>query len=127
MGMRDETKLWWTQSKRDKRTAIHSHEAKDYYAAVFWCHQAVEKALKAVVIEKTRQLPQRTHNLVDLAKEAGLPSRHHTFIRELSLEYLVSRYPDAAGAAPADLYDGRASRSILRRSEEVLRWAGRHL
>lgn len=125
--MREETRLWWTQSKRDKRTALHAHEARDFYAAVFWCHQAVEKALKAVVIERTRQLPQRTHNLLELAKAAGLPTKYHSFIREPSPEYLVSRYPDASGATPADLYDGRASRSILRKSEGVLRWSGRHL
>lgn len=125
--MRSEAALWWTQSKHDRRTAIHSHDAKDFYAAVFWSHQAVEKALKAVVIEKTRELPQRTHNLLDLAKSAGLPPRFHSFIRELSPEYLVSRYPDAAGAPPAELYDGRVSRTILTKSEEVLRWAKRRL
>jgi HEPN domain-containing protein len=125
--LREEARLWWAQSKRDKKTAIHSHESKDYYAAVFWSHQAVEKALKAVVIEKTRELPRRTHSLLDLAEQAGLPPRYHSFLRELSPHYIVSRYPDASGAEPADLYDGRSSRSILKKSEEVLRWAGRHL
>jgi len=125
--VRSETDLWWRQSKHDARTALHSHEAKDFYAAVFWSHQAVEKALKAVVIETQRQLPPRTHNLLDLAKKAGLPPRFHGFIRELSPQYLVSRYPDAAGAAPADLYDGRVSRIILRKSEEVRKWARRKL
>jgi len=85
------------------------------------------RKLKAVVIETQRQLPPRTHNLLDLAKKAGLPPRFHGFIRELSPQYLVSRYPDAAGAAPADLYDGRVSRIILRKSEEVRKWARRKL
>lgn len=125
--MREETTLWWSQSKHDALTALHAHEAKDYYAAVFWSHQAVEKALKAVVIETKRKLPPRTPNLLDLAKGAGLPPRFHSFIRELSPQYLVSRYPDAAGAAPADLYDGRVSRIFLRKSEEVRKWAGRRL
>lgn len=125
--MREEARLWWNQSKRDKRTAIHAHESKDHYAAVFWMHQSVEKALKAVVIEKTRSLPPRTHNLLDLAAKAGLPPRYHSFLRELSPHFIVSRYPDAAGAEPATMYDGRASRAIIHKSEEVLRWAGRHL
>lgn len=125
--MRHETDLWWRQSKHDARTARHSHEAKDYYAAVFWCHQSVEKALKAVVIETTRSVPPRTHNLLDLARDAGLPVPFHSFIRELSPEYIVARYPDASGATPAELYDGRASRAILKKSEEVRRWARRRL
>lgn len=125
--MREEARLWWAQSKRDKKTALHAHEARDFYAAVFWCHQAVEKALKAVVIEKTRDLPKRTHSLLQLAEQAGLPSRFHTFMRELSPHYIIARYPDASGAEPSELYDGRVSRAMLNKTQGVLRWAGRHL
>lgn len=125
--MREEARLWWNQSKRDKRTAVHAHESKDHYAAVFWIHQSVEKALKAVVIEKTRSLAPRTHNLLELAALAGLPPGHLSFLRELSPHFIITRYPDAAGAEPADMYDGRASRAIIRKSEGVLRWAGKHL
>jgi HEPN domain-containing protein len=93
----------------------------------FLTHQAVEKALKAVVIQKTRELPARTHSLLKLGEAAALPPRFHSFLRELSPHYIVARYPDASGAEPADLYDGRASRAMLRKSEEVLRWVGRRL
>ncbi|WP_054857496.1 HEPN domain-containing protein [Vulcanisaeta sp. JCM 16159] len=35
--------------------------------AVFHSYQAAEKALKALIIEKLRVLPPRTHNLLELA------------------------------------------------------------
>lgn len=38
-----------------------------YLYVVFCCQQAVEKALKAVIVRKTGALPPRVHNLLRLA------------------------------------------------------------
>lgn len=125
--MRREAELWWRQARRDRKTASNCHAAKDYYAAVFFCHQTLEKALKALVVEKRKELPPRTHNLLELAELVDTPKVHLNFLRELTPDYVTTRYPDAAGGPIADLYDGHTSRRTLTRTEKVLRWIGRQL
>jgi HEPN domain-containing protein len=125
--MRREAQLWWTQGQRDRKTAEDCHKAGDYYAAVFFCHQSLGKVLKAVVIEKRREMPPRTHNLVELAELAGVPERHLRFLRELTPDYITTRYPDAAGGPIADLYSEDMSQEILNATDEVLTWARKEL
>ncbi len=125
--MRPEAELWWTQSKRDFRTARNCHASRDYYAAVFFCHQAVEKALKAAVVELARELPPRTHNLLQLGERLKTSKRIRGFLMELTPEYVITRYPDAAGGPIDALYDGHISRRVLTRTQEVLRWVGGRL
>jgi HEPN domain-containing protein len=49
---------------------------------VFFCQQAVEKALKAFVLKRKRN-PQSTemfgHSLIHLAKVCGVPEQFHGF------------------------------------------------
>ncbi len=125
--MRPEAELWWTQARRDLRTAKNCHASHDYYAAVFFCQQAVEKALKAVVLHRLRELPPRTHNLLELGDSLKAPKRIRTFLMELTPEYVTTRYPDAAGGPIDALYDGYLSRRFLNRTQEVLQWARRRL
>ena len=53
--MKEETKKWILRAERDLKTAKHDIESKDYYAASFWCQQSAEKALKAVILEKSNE------------------------------------------------------------------------
>lgn len=47
--------------------------SKDYAYCLFFCHLALEKILKAVVVAKTGQHPPHTHFLSRLAELAELP------------------------------------------------------
>ena len=125
--MRPEAELWWKQARRDYRTARNCHASRDYYAAVFFCQQAVEKALKAAVVHRVRELPPRTHNLVELGDLVSVPSRTRTFLMELTPQYVVTRYPDAAGGPIDALYNGYLSRGILTRTQGLIRWVGTRL
>src|SRR2546422_11336171 len=122
--MRPEAELWWTQARRDLRTARNCHTSRDYYAAVFFCQQAVEKALKAAVFHRIREIPPKTHNLVELGDLLRTPKTIRTFLMELTPQYVITRYPDAAGGPIEALYDGYRSRGILTRTQGVLRWVG---
>jgi len=51
--MRKEVEQWWKQAKRDLTTAKNCKNSGDYYACAFFCQQSVEKALKALYIEKS--------------------------------------------------------------------------
>jgi len=43
-----------------------------YYYAAHFCHQALEKMLKAVIAERTSAIPLPTHNFKLLLDQSGL-------------------------------------------------------
>ena len=59
-----EYQKWFAQALRDLRTAENSLNSGDYYACAFWSQQAVEKALKALLISRGKVV--RGHDLVEL-------------------------------------------------------------
>jgi len=44
--MRREIINWIRQANRDFEVAVKNFEIGEYYSAVFWCQQAIEKGLK---------------------------------------------------------------------------------
>ena len=49
VGMRKEIALWWEQAQEDLDAGRFNAAGGKLYVAAFLCHQAVEKALKALV------------------------------------------------------------------------------
>jgi HEPN domain-containing protein len=125
--IRRDVRLWWEQAKHDLDTAEHNLAGARYDASIFFCQQAVEKALKALTIHRKRQSPGPTHSLITLGRLCGVPKRFSTFLRTLTSEYFLSRYPDAAGEVPYTLYDGTEAREYLNISKELFRWAAKQL
>jgi HEPN domain-containing protein len=125
-GRRD-VRLWWAQATHDLGTAEHNLAGGRHDAAIFYCEQAVEKALKALTIHTKRLSPGPTHSLVALGRLCGVPKRFSTFLRTLTSEYFLSRYPDAAGEVPYTLYDGTEAREYLKTSKELIQWVAKQL
>ena len=85
-----------------------------------------------------RKLPCRCwlrRDTVEVAEEAGvpsvmgdtetdMPSGFYTFLRQLTPEFVTTRYPDAAYGTPYELYDEDIVNEILKNSKEVLKWIG---
>jgi len=69
--MDDISQQWNERARYDLDTADAMFKAGRYLYVLFCCQQAVEKALKAVVVLRTRELPPRVHKLVRLAEVAG--------------------------------------------------------
>jgi HEPN domain-containing protein len=55
--MEKRTEEWLRQSDYDMDTADYMFHGGRHLYAVFMCHLAVEKALKAVYFEKLREIP----------------------------------------------------------------------
>lgn len=75
--------------------------------AVFHSHQAVEKLLKAVWVERaTEGAPPRTHDLLELlvASEIELPEWRE-FLGKLSDQAVESRYAGPAAYSEDDAWD----------------------
>ena len=72
-------------------------------------------------------MPPRTHNLLEICLEMGVPEEFLTIARELTPEFIISRYPDAAGGIPAELYDERSAKEILKKAERLFIWLERKI
>jgi HEPN domain-containing protein len=125
--VRRDVRLWWAQAAHDLGTAEHNLAGGRYDAAIFYCEQAVEKALKALTIHSKRLPPGPTHSLIVLGRLCRVPKRFSLLLRTLTSEYFLSRYPDAAGEVPYTLYDGTEAREYLRTSKELLQWVAKQL
>ena len=89
---------------------------------MFYCEQAAQKALKAVLLHRTSRPPPKIHNLVELGRLLGVDPATAAFLAQLTPHYMTTRYPDAAGAVTSQLYDGRTSLRFLRGTRKVLAW-----
>ena len=120
--MRIEVENWLKQAQADLKSAKNCITSKDYYLAVFSCHQASEKALKSVYLSKLKELP-KGHSLIYLAQQLGVPGFLLTGIRDLNPEYLSTRYPDMAAGVPSELYDETIAKRHLKTAESIVQWA----
>jgi HEPN domain-containing protein len=69
--MDDLSQQWVERARYDLDTADAMFKAGRFLYVLFCCQQAIEKALKAVIVKKTGELPPRIHNLLRLAETAG--------------------------------------------------------
>ncbi len=94
--MKKETKEWSQIAKDDREIAIEMWKTKrNVYAVMFW-QQAVEKIIKAYIVESIDVLPKKTHDLDVLLKQAKLDITELPFanVKELSLAFTRTRYED---------------------------------
>ncbi|MEM3607299.1 MAG: HEPN domain-containing protein [Candidatus Bathyarchaeia archaeon] len=129
MAVRREASLWMRQAESDLRKAENDLETYDWDSAAFWSQQAAEKALRALLLNFGRS--HRGHDLLELRDilktDAGLDvASIEKELRELTIHYTVSRYPNAANALPADLYDREAD-ELVERARRVVEWVKRYL
>ncbi|TAL41280.1 MAG: HEPN domain-containing protein, partial [Methylovulum sp.] len=61
--MKEETKPWLLQAKEHYDDALYLYDGSRYSMAVYCCHQALEKILKAAIVEFANQIPPKIHNL----------------------------------------------------------------
>lgn len=94
--MKVEAKLWFDLAKEDWENAILLWENHRYGLTIFSCQQAVEKILKAYIVEYKNKVPTKTHRIENLIEEAGLDlgEVQNPSVIELSKAYIRVRYPD---------------------------------
>ncbi len=122
--MRREAARLWEQALYDLDTAEKLLNVQTYYASVFFAQQASEKALKALHLERKRRM-EFTHDLVQLTEELGAPADVIEAARELTPDYVITRYPNAANAVPAKLYTEASARVHLEYARAVVEWVKR--
>ena len=73
---------WAATANYDLRTADAMYKAGRYLYVIFMCHLAIEKMLKAILVQKfSRDAPPKIHNLINLAQrtEITLPDNLKDF------------------------------------------------
>jgi len=100
-----------------------------YQIAVFHCHQAIEKLLKAHFIEQDKEV-RKNHDLIQLRTEINLefPKELSVIIENLHPHYLLPRYPDLAfRPAFSFSYTRSNTRKILSDTSKLFLWLERLL
>ena len=124
--MKEETERWLKQSKRDLISAKNSLNSKDYYVSVFMSQQSVEKALKAFLIEKHKQLI-KIHDVIILGRKANLPEILQKKCKLFSGTYIESRYGDISEELPYEKFTLQISQELITIANEVLLWVEKNI
>jgi len=114
---------WLKQADYDTDTAEFMCAGGRYFYAVFMCHLAVEKTLKALYQQKLQETPPKTHNLVYLLNRIGLrPDQDKSrVIARLNEANIATRYPDDIDKLQSD-YSQEIAARILAQTKEILKW-----
>lgn len=96
--MKKETTLWFDLANEDYESAVLLWKNHRYGLSVFLSQQALEKILKAYIVEYKNIVPSKTHRIENLITEAGLDidltDIGNPDVMELSKAYIRVRYPD---------------------------------
>jgi HEPN domain-containing protein len=115
-------KNWLSQSERDLITAKNCTRSGDFYASAFFCHQSIEKCLKALYISRFDDLPPKTHHIDKLAILLEAPDDIVNITYALSEDYMMTRYPDVTDKLPFQSYNEQMASQKISQSEKLLLW-----
>ena len=91
--MLDESIKWFEKATDDLKIARDNYEIGHEGVSMFFCHQAVEKALKSLEIYQ-RDERSLSHNLVAISRKIDVPDRFKETFADLNPFYTGFRYPD---------------------------------
>lgn len=92
-----EAAIFWREGANDALDSAQKlFDSKKYHHALFFCHLAAEKALKARYIEEKRELPPYTHDLVLIASklDVSFNSDQRKELAEINTFNIAARYQE---------------------------------
>ena len=89
-------KHWIESSDEDFKTMINLYSSKDYSWSLFVGHLVIEKILKALYVNLLGKHPPYTHDLLRLAKKAGLDlsKEYEEMLDRITSFNINTRYED---------------------------------
>lgn len=128
--MTDAIEYWVDEAKEDLVTAKALLDSKRYLECGFFCHLAIEKMLKAVIIHNTKDRLIKSHNLIYLAKKSGILIKLDESMKDLIADLqpfnIEGRYPEDRRR----IMEGTPKRvfhEILIKTQEGVKWLERNL
>jgi HEPN domain-containing protein len=124
--MKTLTKNWLDLAESDFNAGQYLYHGAHYPQAVYLSCQAIEKILKAVIIETSDKPVEYIHNLVSLIKQSNLKSTEKQIadLTELNRLYGRVRYRDLA---QQDTNTKVKTEPIMQMSKEVYLWIKQQL
>lgn len=119
--MTPEAKEWLEQAEYDFSAAEAMFRARKYIYSIFMAQLAIEKALKAIFIQKIGKTPPKTHKLVYLTEitQVNLGEQQIRFLGLLDAIGPSARYPKDLKAA-LKAYSREITKKYLTQAREVL-------
>ncbi len=124
-GMDAVADLWLRRARDDLRVARFALEEGMLEQVTFHCQQALEKTMKAILIDHDGfPAVPKTHDLVRLSEllTFDVSTDDAQLLRKLSDEYISTRY-----GADDDVNSEEIGRDYLRRSQELAEWLRQQL
>ncbi|MFH2070887.1 MAG: HEPN domain-containing protein [Elusimicrobiota bacterium] len=120
--MKNITKKWLEFAEKDLKVANDLLEKKHWQYCALFCHQAIEKILKAYIIEKGKT-PRKIHDLTSLLVDAGIKvsERIISIVETLNPHYMPPRYPDIAYKIKL-IYTEEIAWNLLKSTQEIFKW-----
>lgn len=115
-----QVRYWRDSATDDVQAAQALLTAGKARQAGFFVHLAIEKALKARVVQATGDVPPRTHDLLLLAARAGIamPDQNRAYLGRMQMYCLEGRYPTESVPPPSP----QTVRDDLNRALEMIQW-----
>jgi len=117
-----EVEQWMEHARSDLQTGQYLFEGKRYRDASFFCQQAAEKALKAVLLKQSKKII-KIHDLVKLAKLVDFDKAYLGDCERLTFVYVDTRYPDTGDK----LYTSSETQNDIESCKRILKWAERNI
>lgn len=111
---------WLSKAEKDFDLAQDNFRIGNNSASMFFCHQAAEKALKSLIINRTGE-KEFTHNLVLLSKQLDIEKDISETLAELNPFYTGFRYPDEESPEVEN------PEKIIKEIGELLKWTKKQL
>jgi HEPN domain-containing protein len=113
---------WRDVSIRDLQFAgrLIEYKEEEILYCFFYLHLAIEKALKAHIVKRTKNLPPKTHNLLVLAEigEVQMSREQIDFCGRINRYNIEARYPNLAVPAPTL----EKAKEYFEQTKELLEW-----
>lgn len=122
--MKPETKNWLEIARYDLKVAKGCLKSKFYLTVFENCHAAIEKLLKGIITENTKNKPPKIHNLLRLVSIAlleDLEKETKSLFDDLNNIYIATRYPKDFEELQDYLSKDKAIETY-RKVERIFKW-----
>ena len=94
--LKETIEFWQKSAANDWKTANGLFDLKRYDSCLFFCHLTLEKALKGLVVQNTKQLSPFIHDLTKLAEMAKLDLTENQIddLKTITTFNISARYGD---------------------------------
>ena len=116
---------WLALCEYDLETAKVMQKGSRYLYVGFMCHQVAEKGFKAIIAQKSNEIPPKIHDLQKLAERGGvldeLSAEQSSLIDELMPLQIEARYPEYKEKISKKSSD-KYCENLIEETEALLCW-----